>query len=84
MKSSSRRRRLVVLTALALVIVAQMVVGQCNGSRTTINAFKTTPHSSSSSSPRGHFSNLLPKRWVPFSAPSRKHNDLGLQTWRLP
>ncbi|KAL7102116.1 hypothetical protein ACP275_08G099400 [Erythranthe tilingii] len=76
---SSRRRRLAVLTALALVIVVQMVVGHCNGSRTTINAFKTTPHS-----PRGHFSNLLPKRWVPFSAPSRKHNDLGLQTWRLP
>lgn len=34
----------------------------------------------------GNFFGYLPKRKTPLptSGPSRKHNDIGLQNWRLP
>ncbi|PIN10000.1 hypothetical protein CDL12_17413 [Handroanthus impetiginosus] len=66
------------LTLLVLVFI--LVLGHCNGSRTT-NTFKTRPKPQNSSQ---IFLDYLPKRRIPASAPSRKHNDLGLQTWRFP
>ncbi|KAH1079918.1 hypothetical protein J1N35_019679 [Gossypium stocksii] len=34
---------------------------------------------------KGHFLGFLPRRFpIPASGPSRKHNDLGLQSWRSP
>ncbi|PIN21062.1 hypothetical protein CDL12_06250 [Handroanthus impetiginosus] len=68
-------RRLLLLTAVVFILV----LGHCNGSR-TINDFKVSPESQN----QGHFFNFMPKRWIPASGPSRKHNDLGLQSWRFP
>ncbi|GER29633.1 protein transport protein Sec61 subunit alpha [Striga asiatica] len=73
------RLRLPVLLTVAVLIFA--LVGHCRGSRTTINAFKIRHKGQYGHYPAdGHsFFNLMPKRRVPTSAPSRKHNDLGLQ-----
>lgn len=76
-------------TLVLLFLILFQCQSFCSESRNT-NAFKLRPkpqnntnnHSSSSSST--HFLNLLPKRSIPTSAPSRKHNQLGLQNWRLP
>ncbi|KAK4393814.1 protein IDA-LIKE 2 [Sesamum angolense] len=73
------RSRLAVVLSAALVFL--LVLGHCHASRQPINAFKIRPKPQQS---RGHFLNFLPKRWVPASGPSRKHNDLGLQSWRFP
>ncbi|KAL1569431.1 inflorescence deficient in abscission 2 [Salvia divinorum] len=70
----NRWKRLLVLSAVVFILA----VGHCKASSRSVNAFKAKPNSS------GHFFNFMPKRWIPASAPSRKHNDLGLQSWRSP
>ncbi|CAA0830201.1 Protein IDA-LIKE 2 [Striga hermonthica] len=76
----NRGLRLPALLTAAILIVA-LVGGQCRCSRTTINAFRIRHKGQNGHNPAdGHsFFQLMPKRWVPASAPSRKHNDLGLQ-----
>ncbi|KHN29158.1 Protein IDA-LIKE 4 [Glycine soja] len=47
----------------------------------TTTVFKFKPKSQH----HGHFSGFLPKRMpIPYSTPSRKHNDIGLRSWRSP
>ncbi|KAH6769471.1 inflorescence deficient in abscission 2 [Perilla frutescens var. hirtella] len=70
-------RRLVLLSAVVLILA---LGGHCNASR-SMNAFKIKHRPQNST---GHFLNFMPKRWIPASGPSRKHNDLGLQSWRFP
>ncbi|KMT09205.1 hypothetical protein BVRB_6g133070 [Beta vulgaris subsp. vulgaris] len=58
------------------------MVDKCEGLRHT-HVFRFNPRPRYSNS--GHFLGFFPKRYpVPSSAPSRKHNDLGLQNWRSP
>ncbi|KAJ7945272.1 Protein IDA-LIKE 2 [Quillaja saponaria] len=72
------RRPLVLLLWLLLFIC--ITVDHCHGSRTT-NVFEVNPK------PQyiGHFFGFLPRRMpIPYSGPSRKHNDIGLKNWRSP
>lgn len=72
------RRPLVRLIWLFLLLV--FIVGSCHGSRVT-NVFKFKPKSQYS----GHFLGFLPRRIpIPASGPSRKHNDIGLKSYRSP
>ncbi|KAI9113834.1 hypothetical protein K1719_015085 [Acacia pycnantha] len=69
-------RHLVLVLCLLLFI---SIFGHCHGSRT--NVFKVKPKPEHS----GHFLGFLPRRLpVPYSSPSRKHNDIGLRSWRSP
>lgn len=62
------------------LILFLCIFGHCHGSRTT-NVFKVKPKYEN----KGHFFGYLPRRIpIPFSSPSRKHNDIGLQSWRSP
>ncbi|KAG2716336.1 hypothetical protein I3843_03G123400 [Carya illinoinensis] len=62
-----------------LFLLIILILGHCHGSRTT-NVFKK-PKSQHS----GHFLGFLPRRIpIPASGPSRKHNDIGLQSWGSP
>ncbi|KAL8473295.1 hypothetical protein ACS0TY_030215 [Phlomoides rotata] len=70
-------KRLLLLIAAAVVLL--LLCHRGNAAR-TINTYKVRSNPNSG----GHFLNFMPKRWIPASAPSRKHNDLGLQTWRYP
>ncbi|KAB2085539.1 hypothetical protein ERO13_A05G386200v2 [Gossypium hirsutum] len=75
-------RQLILLVWLFLAL-AFIVCLQCQGSRTTptTNVFKTKPKSQYT----GHFVGFLPRHFpIPGSGPSRKHNDLGLQSWKSP
>ncbi|CDP04758.1 unnamed protein product [Coffea canephora] len=73
------RRPLIQLLWL-VVLIFFSIIGHSQGSRST-NAFKLNPKSQNS----GHFFNSLPKRFpIPASGPSRKHNEIGLQSWRYP
>ncbi|KAL4276746.1 hypothetical protein HN51_059399 [Arachis hypogaea] len=70
-----QRRRRPLLLCLILVLC---ILGHCHGSRTT-NLFKLKPKSEEI---RGHFFGFLPRRMpFPYSSPSRKHNDIGLQSY---
>ncbi|KAG4389750.1 hypothetical protein JHK82_015342 [Glycine max] len=72
----SRRHK----TLLLLLILFLCILGHGHGSRTT-NVFKLKPKSQHT----GHFFGFLPKRiHIPFSSPSKKHNDIGLQSLRSP
>lgn len=72
-------RQLVLL--LWLFLMFTFIVQLCHGSRTT-NVFKIKPKSQYST---GHFLGFLPRHLpIPASGPSRKHNNLGLQSWRSP
>lgn len=63
-----------------LFLLLVFIVGNCHGSRVT-NVFKFKPKSQYS----GHFLGFLPRRIpIPASGPSRKHNDIGLKSWRSP
>ncbi|KAM6590601.1 hypothetical protein CsatA_013206 [Cannabis sativa] len=76
---SSTRRQRILLLWLFIFTVVLFIFGQCDGSRNP-QVFKFKPKSSQLS---GHFMNFLPKRFpIPKSGPSRKHNDIGLQSWR--
>ncbi|KAF5785639.1 putative protein IDA [Helianthus annuus] len=74
------RSSLVLITIFFFFIVAQT-----ESSRTTSSdhVFRVTGPNSRYS---GHFFGFLPKRKTPLpvSGPSRKHNDIGPQSWRLP
>ena len=51
----------------------------------SLNSTKVSYSSSKVFSNHGHFSGFLPKRMpIPYSTPSRKHNDIGLRSWRSP
>ncbi|XWS29400.1 hypothetical protein CRYUN_Cryun24cG0026400 [Craigia yunnanensis] len=72
------RRQLVLL--LWLFLMFTFIVCHCHGSRST-NVFKIKPKSQYT----GHFLGFLPRHFpIPASGPSRKHNNLGLQSWRSP
>lgn len=72
------RRPLILLVWLLAIL---FLFGHCEGSRTTQQVFKIKPKSQFS----GHFLGFLPRRIpIPASGPSRKHNDIGLQSWRSP
>ncbi|KAL7132023.1 hypothetical protein ABFS83_12G044800 [Erythranthe nasuta] len=78
------------INVLLVMMMLLFVINDCNASRKT-NVLETRPaaqvllqHQNNNSAAGGHFLHMLPKRKVPASAPSRKHNDLGLQTWRFP
>lgn len=74
------RRPPILLLWLLLLVV--FIIGDCHGSRSSRihdTTFKPKPQNS------GHFLGFLPKRMpIPASGPSRKHNDIGLQSWRSP
>ncbi|ESW31814.1 hypothetical protein PHAVU_002G270200 [Phaseolus vulgaris] len=71
------RRPLILVICLFLFL---FVLGHCHASRAT-NVYKLRPKSQH----HGHFSGFLPKRMpIPYSTPSRKHNDIGLRSWRSP
>ncbi|KAB2055812.1 hypothetical protein ERO13_A11G055800v2 [Gossypium hirsutum] len=73
------RRQLVLL--LWLLLIFTFLACHCHGSRLTTNVFKIKPKPQY----KGHFLGFLPRRFpIPASGPSRKHNDLGLQSWRSP
>ncbi|KAE9610241.1 hypothetical protein Lalb_Chr07g0184521 [Lupinus albus] len=72
------RRSLIIILCLLLFIF--IFISHCHGSRTT-TAFKFNPKSQH----HGHFSGFMPKRThMPYSTPSRKHNDIGLRSMRSP
>ncbi|KAE9602787.1 hypothetical protein Lalb_Chr12g0203271 [Lupinus albus] len=67
-------------TLTIILLFLSIFMNHCHGSRTT-NVFKLKPKSQH----HGHFSGFLPKRMpIPYSNPSRKHNDIGLKSWRSP
>ncbi|XVE83311.1 hypothetical protein DITRI_Ditri16bG0078700 [Diplodiscus trichospermus] len=70
-------RQLVLLLWLFLTFT---FIVHCHGSRAT-SVFRIKPKSQYT----GHFMGFLPRHLpIPASGPSRKHNDLGLQSWRSP
>ncbi|WOG82118.1 hypothetical protein DCAR_0101280 [Daucus carota subsp. sativus] len=65
---------------LILLHVWFIVMISAEASRTNSNIFnpKARPNS-------GHFLNNMPRRMpIPFSGPSRRHNDIGLESWNSP
>nr|AFK45340.1 unknown [Medicago truncatula] len=67
-------------TSLLLLLLFLCIFGHCDGSRAT-NVFKVKPKYEH----KGHFFGFLPGRIpIPYSSPSRKHNDIGLQSLRSP
>ncbi|KAK7318470.1 hypothetical protein RJT34_03172 [Clitoria ternatea] len=76
---------MVVLCKRPLILVLWLllflfILGQCHGSSAT-TVFKFKPKSQH----HGHFFGFLPKRMpIPYSTPSRKHNDIGLRSWKSP
>nr|GLL19632.1 hypothetical protein CICLE_v10026873mg [Ipomoea trifida]GMC62959.1 protein IDA-LIKE 2 [Ipomoea batatas] len=78
MRCSAGRGCLGLLLCLALIF--SFSLSSCVGSRSGVNVFKIGPGTHRSST--GHFLNFLPKRFpIPASGPSRKHNEIGLQTF---
>ena len=87
--SSNRRRRsnkskfrAHLITFMFFILNISMLLGKCEGIRSTNEfIFNSRPRYSNS----GQFLGFFPKRFpVHSSGPSRKHNDLGLQNWRSP
>lgn len=63
-----------------LFLLFILLVGQAHGSRNS-QVFKVRPIKSQNSSGHDNFSGFLPKGMpIPPSGPSKKHNDIGLQT----
>ncbi|KAG5241971.1 protein IDA [Salix suchowensis] len=74
------RRQLTLLLCL-LFLFFIFFVGYSLGSRST-RVFKTRPETDQY---KGHFFNFLPRHLpIPTSGPSRRHNDIGLQSWKSP
>ncbi|CAK8578956.1 unnamed protein product [Lathyrus sativus] len=72
------RRPQLLATWLLLIL---FILAHSHASRTTTNVFKVNPKSQH----QGNFFGSLPKRMhIPYSTPSRKHNDIGLRSWRSP
>ncbi|KAI9108677.1 hypothetical protein K1719_020324 [Acacia pycnantha] len=77
---SSRRKPVILVLWVVLFIIIVFISGYSHASRTT-NVFKLKPKSHNT----GHFFGFLPRRMpIPYSSPSRKHNDIGLKSWRSP
>ncbi|KAL4387024.1 hypothetical protein GQ457_09G011760 [Hibiscus cannabinus] len=73
-----RTRQLLLL--LWLFLISSLLLHYYHGSRTT-KVFRIRPNSQYT----GHFLGFLPRHFpIPASVPSRKHNDLGLQSWASP
>ncbi|KAK9670572.1 hypothetical protein RND81_13G210300 [Saponaria officinalis] len=82
-KSTPKLLRIMIILWVYFVVLSTFKFEQCEGLRHT-NVFRTF-NARPVYSNTGHFMGFFPKRIpVPFSAPSRKHNDLGLQSWRSP
>lgn len=65
-----------------LLVLSFFFIDHSNATRTSHQFFKFNPNNNQNS---GHFYNVMPKRFpIPASGPSRKHNEIGLQSWRLP
>ncbi|KAE9601318.1 hypothetical protein Lalb_Chr13g0296521 [Lupinus albus] len=72
------RRPLMII--LLLLFFLFIFMSHCHGSRTT-NLYKFK----SKSQHYGHFFGFLPKGMpIPYSTPSRKHNDIGLISVKSP
>ncbi|KAK8587663.1 hypothetical protein V6N12_022146 [Hibiscus sabdariffa] len=73
--------RQLVLLVWFLLVFTSAVCHCSSGSRLSTDVFKVEPKSQF----KGHFLGFLPRRSpIPASGPSRKHNELGLQSWRSP
>lgn len=81
-----KRRKLtflLLLVRLLLLIILSTSVDECQGSRINRQVFKLNPNTNYSGS--DHFLWFKPRRIpIPVSGPSRKHNDIGLQSWNAP
>ncbi|KAL6276815.1 hypothetical protein ACE6H2_020416 [Prunus campanulata] len=76
---ASSRRPVILLVCLFLTFIFTNL-GNCHASRTA-QVFKLRPKYQHS----GHYLGFLPRRIpIPASGPSRKHNDIGLRSWRSP
>ncbi|VFQ74060.1 unnamed protein product [Cuscuta campestris] len=77
---------------LALVLALGLTGGYCEGGggsrgleRNEMAAVVNHGNNFTSGSGVHYYFNLLPKRFpVPASTPSRRHNDIGLRTWKTP
>ncbi|KAL4334608.1 hypothetical protein GQ457_07G004810 [Hibiscus cannabinus] len=84
----SRRQQLILLVCQLLML--HLVVSRGHGptlATATATVLKVKPKSVYTAT--GHFLEFLPRVrhtnfTVPASTPSRKHNDLGLQSWTTP
>ncbi|KAI3418317.1 uncharacterized protein J3R85_013793 [Psidium guajava] len=65
------------------LLVSLLCLWHCHGSSRSTNLFKVSGGHPTKSQSIGHFSGYLPRGLpVPASGPSRKHNDIGLQSSR--
>ncbi|KAB2617310.1 protein IDA-LIKE 4-like [Pyrus ussuriensis x Pyrus communis] len=81
---ASRRRPLVLLVSVWLCLTFIFIhLGNCHTSSTkAAQVFKFKPKYMQNS---GHFLGFFPRRKpIPASGPSRKHNGIGLRSWRSP
>ncbi|EOY16668.1 Inflorescence deficient in abscission-like 2, putative [Theobroma cacao] len=74
-----RKRLVIVLWLLILVFI--FLFGQAHGSSRNSHMFKVNPKSHRNS-PRSFFGALPKAMPIPPSGPSKKHNDIGLQSSR--
>ncbi|KAG9129243.1 hypothetical protein Leryth_006499 [Lithospermum erythrorhizon] len=75
--SAKRRHAILVLL---LLVVFTFIFSHCHGSRNS-NVFNWKPNHQHQT---GQYMSYMPKRVIPVSGPSRKHNSIGLQSWRSP
>ncbi|CAL9221378.1 unnamed protein product [Arabidopsis halleri] len=83
-----RKRLLINAQALLLLILCLFFIHHCEASRfSSSSVFYRNPNydHNNNSMRRGHFLGFLPRHLpVPASAPSRKHNDVGIQALLSP
>ncbi|WOG97248.1 hypothetical protein DCAR_0416588 [Daucus carota subsp. sativus] len=92
MSSSHHRRRTKCLNSILLLdvsfVLMAILTAAADGSRINSHVFNYKSSSSSSIPPSSSsigFLGFLPRRIpLPTSSPSRKHNDIGLQSWTSP
>ncbi|TQD79143.1 hypothetical protein C1H46_035303 [Malus baccata] len=79
---ASSRRPLVVLVSVWLFVTFIFIpLGNCHASPTTAAQVFRPKYMQNS----GHFLGFFPRRIpIPASGPSRKHNGIGLRSWRSP
>ncbi|KAK4780431.1 hypothetical protein SAY87_016537 [Trapa incisa] len=77
-------RSIFLLIPLILLLLLLLLGQHCRGSRpypAARNEFKIRPKSRGAYGDAGHFIGFLPRGFpIPASGPSRKHNDIGLQS----
>ncbi|OAY33130.1 hypothetical protein MANES_13G071600v8 [Manihot esculenta] len=74
-----RRPSLILLLWIFFLFI--FFIGYCHASRAA-NVFDPKAKSQQL---KGHFLNFLPRHLpIPSSGPSRRHNGIGLQSWRSP